>query len=73
MTREGRLMLILNRRVGQTILIGADVVITVEEIDRRQGRVRLSVRAPRSVPVDRAEVRAKKLAARAAGGKTCRQ
>jgi carbon storage regulator len=64
-------MLILTRRAGQTILIGADVVVTVEEIDRRQGRVRLGVRAPRSVPVDRAEVRARKLAAGAAGGEPC--
>jgi carbon storage regulator len=64
-------MLILNRRVGQTILIGADVVVSVEEIDWRQGRVRLGVRAPRDVPVDRAEVRARKLAAAAAGGDTC--
>jgi carbon storage regulator len=64
--------LILNRRVGQTILIGADVVVSVEEIDWRQGRVRLGVRAPREVPVDRAEVRAKKTAAQAAGGEPCR-
>jgi carbon storage regulator len=65
-------MLILTRRVGQTILIGPDVVVSVEEIDWRQGRVRLGVRAPRSVPVDRAEVRARKLAAAAAGGEPCR-
>jgi carbon storage regulator CsrA len=65
-------MLILNRRPGEAIVIGPDVVVTVEEIDRRQGRVRLSVRAPRSVPVDRAEVRERKLAAEAAGGEPCR-
>jgi carbon storage regulator len=65
-------MLILTRRVGQAILIGPDVVVAVEDIDRRQGRVRLGVRAPRSVPVDRAEVRARKLAAEAAGGEPCR-
>jgi carbon storage regulator len=65
-------MLILNRRRGEAIVIGPDVVVTVEEIDRRQGRVRLGVRAPRSVPVDRAEVRARKLAAEAAGGGPCR-
>jgi carbon storage regulator len=65
-------MLILNRRPGEAIVIGPDVVVTVEEIDRRQGRVRLGVRAPREVPVDRAEVRAKKLAAGAAGGEPCR-
>jgi carbon storage regulator len=66
-------MLILNRRAGEAIVIGPDVVVTVEEIDRRQGRVRLGVRAPRSVPVDRAEVRARKLAAQEAGGEPCPQ
>jgi carbon storage regulator len=65
-------MLILTRRLGEAVVIGPDVVVTVEEIDRRQGRVQLGVRAPRSVPVDRAEVRARKLAAAATGGEPCR-
>lgn len=64
-------MLNLTRRVGESIVIGPDVVITVVEIDRRQGRVWLGVRAPRSVPVDRAEVAERKRAAPAAGGGPC--
>lgn len=53
--------LVLRRHVCEKILIGDDVVVTVIEAGR--GWVRLHVEAPRSVPVDRAEVRARKAAA----------
>ncbi|MGE0790448.1 MAG: carbon storage regulator [Sandaracinaceae bacterium] len=47
-------MLTLTRRAGQTILLGPDIQITVVSV--AGGRVRLGIRAPRSVPVHRLEL-----------------
>ncbi|MFN3255973.1 MAG: carbon storage regulator CsrA [Ilumatobacter sp.] len=47
-------MLILTRKIGESIVIGDDVVVTVVECSRDQ--VRLGVEAPRSVSVHREEV-----------------
>lgn len=47
-------MLTLTRRVGQTITIGADIEVTVVSVSG--GRVRLGIRAPRELPVHRAEL-----------------
>lgn len=47
-------MLVLSRKVGESIVIGHDVVVTVVEF--RGDQVRLGVRAPRSVQVHREEV-----------------
>jgi len=47
-------MLVLSRRVGEKIVIGDDIVVTVVEVHRDS--VRLGVDAPRSVPVNRAEL-----------------
>ena len=47
-------MLILQRKEGQSFMIGDDITITVQEIG--QGRVRLSVDAPRHVSVLRTEL-----------------
>lgn len=46
--------LVLTRRLGETIVIGDDVRVTVTCVTRNQ--VRLSIDAPRSVPVNRLEV-----------------
>lgn len=46
-------MLVLRRRMGEAIVIGADVEIEVVEISR--SRVKLGVKAPRSVSVVRRE------------------
>lgn len=51
-------MLILMRRTGETIRIGDDVVVKVVSLDGN--RVRLGVRAPKDVRVDRLEVAEKK-------------
>ena len=48
-------MLVLSRRVGEQIVIGDDVVLTV--IDVRHDTVRLGIDAPRHISVNRAEVR----------------
>lgn len=47
-------MLILSRKIHESIVIGEDVEITVVEV--RGGRVRLGIRAPKEVPVHRREV-----------------
>lgn len=45
--------LILTRKVGEEIVIGEDITITV--IDQRQGRTRFKVEAPRETRVRRGE------------------
>lgn len=47
-------MLVLSRRVGEQLVIGDDIVVTVIEV--RSDGVRLGIDAPRSVTVHRAEV-----------------
>lgn len=50
--------LVVSRSPGEAICIGEDVTVTV--VDVRGDKVRLAVRGPRSVEVDRAEVRGRK-------------
>ena len=47
-------MLVLSRRIGEKIVIGEGIVVTVVEVHRDS--VRLGVDAPRSVPINRAEL-----------------
>ncbi len=47
-------MLILNRRIGEAVTIGEDIVVTI--LDIRGGRVKVGVRAPGSLDVHREEV-----------------
>ncbi|QIK84289.1 carbon storage regulator CsrA [Sanguibacter sp. HDW7] len=47
-------MLVLSRKVGESVLIGDDIVVTVVEL--RGDAVRLGIDAPRSTRVHRAEV-----------------
>lgn len=47
-------MLVLSRRVGESVVIGHDVVVTVLEV--RGDVVRVGIDAPRSVQVHRSEV-----------------
>lgn len=47
-------MLVLTRRVGESLVIGDDVVVTVLEV--RSDGVRVGIEAPRHVRVHRAEV-----------------
>lgn len=44
-------MLILTRRVGETLMIGENVILTVLGIKGRQ--IRIGIDAPKSVPVHR--------------------
>jgi carbon storage regulator len=47
-------MLILTRRVGETLMIGQEVKVTVMEVKGNQ--VRLGIDAPKDVPVHREEI-----------------
>jgi carbon storage regulator len=52
--RELHTMLILTRRVGETLMIGDEVTVTVLGVKGNQ--VRIGVNAPRDVPVHREEI-----------------
>jgi len=47
-------MLVLSRRVGESIVIGGDVTVTILEV--RSDVIRVGIDAPRSVAVHRAEL-----------------
>jgi len=48
-------VLTLTREVGQKILIGEDIVLTVVSVSSN-GRVKLGIEAPKQVRIDRMEV-----------------
>ena len=50
-------MLILTRRVGETLIIGDDVFITVLGVKGNQ--VKIGINAPKNVPVHREEIKRK--------------
>lgn len=52
-------MLILTRKVGETICIGDGITVTVLGV--QQGQVRIGVTAPKTVAVDRSEIRTRKI------------
>ena len=47
-------MLILTRRMGETLMIGNEITVTVLSVKGNQ--VRLGIQAPKEVPVHREEV-----------------
>ena len=51
-------MLVFNRKPNEKILIGeGDNLVTITVLSIGRDRVRLGIEAPRSIPVDRLEVR----------------
>ena len=49
--------LVLSREPGEEILIGDDIRIIVASIPKPGNKVKIGIKAPRGVPVDRKEVR----------------
>lgn len=47
-------MLILTRRVGETLMVGDDVTVTVLGVKGNQ--IRIGVNAPKDIPVHREEI-----------------
>lgn len=47
-------MLVLSRRVGERLMIGESIIVTVLGISRLS--VRLGIEAPRGVPINREEI-----------------
>ena len=47
-------MLVLTRKMGETICLGSDITVTV--VDIRGDRIRLGVEAPKHVPILRSEL-----------------
>jgi carbon storage regulator len=52
--REYKAMLVLSRKQGERIQIGDSICVTV--LDSRNGKVRLGIDGPASVPIHREEV-----------------
>ncbi len=57
-------MLVLTRKVQDSVLIGDEIVVTVSEVSG--GRVKLAIEAPRHVRIDRQEVSGRTTCRRAA-------
>lgn len=55
-------MLVITRKVGETIIIGDNIEVKVARVDG--GQVRLAITAPREIPVHRGEIYARILAER---------
>lgn len=47
-------MLILNRKIGESIIIGEDIEITILEVDEK--RVKIGIDAPRDINILRKEI-----------------
>ena len=62
-------MLVLSRKLGEKIVIGDNIVVTVVKIDRNQ--IRIGIEAPHDVPVYREEI-APQRAGEVVGDRGCR-
>ncbi len=58
-------MLILTRRVGESLMIGDEITVTV--LKGRGGEIKLGIGAPKGIPVNREEIHKRIQADREAG------
>ena len=63
-------MLVLSRKLGEKIVIGDNIVVTVVKIDRNQ--IRIGIEAPSEIPVYREEIAPQRLHARPSGPRPSR-
>ena len=61
-------MLVLSRKLGEKIVIGDNIVVTVVKIDRNQ--IRIGIDAPSDVPVYREEIAPQRLSRESRVGST---
>jgi carbon storage regulator len=47
-------MLILTRRIGETVMVGHDITVTIVAV--KGGQIRIGINAPKSVAVHRKEI-----------------
>jgi carbon storage regulator len=59
-------MLVLSRKLGEKIVIGENIRITVVKIDRNQ--IRIGIEAPGDVPVFREEIAPQRMASKVRSG-----
>jgi carbon storage regulator len=59
-------MLVLSRKLGEKIVIGENIRITVVKIDRNQ--IRIGIEAPGDVPVFREEIAPQRMALKPRSG-----
>lgn len=57
MADPGKGGVIFSRKQGESVLIGETIIVHVLEVSRTSSRVRLQIRAPKDVDVDREEIR----------------
>jgi carbon storage regulator len=50
-------MLVLSRKLGESICIGANIAVVIMQID--VGRVKIGIEAPKSIPISRGELNSK--------------
>ena len=54
-SHQGCTMLVLSRKVGERILIGDNIAVTVVRVS--QGTVRIGIEAPKELPIVREEIK----------------
>ena len=53
-------MLILERRIGQAIIINGNIEVYYSSLDPRTGKIKLAISAPKEVVIDRQEIHERK-------------
>ncbi len=66
-------MLILSRRIGESLVIGENPTITATVINIHGNQVKIGISAPKDVPIDREEIRRVKKELARKNAATCLQ